>query len=298
MDIAVKQRILGGVILIAGAVLFLPVLLQGAGVQALQPPTAPAEPKTPTTAELAPALQKDAAQIEQDVSASHGEPTFYPVQQTPSAPVAVQDATGDQYRLVTPSAKTAAAATVAAGAAVAAAERDQAPAPADKPVEKKPDAAKVAAEKARADKAQMEKAQAEKDKQKAADKLKADRLAKEKADKLQADKAKAEQAKAEKVQADARQQAAKAASAGKSAALDPSLPQAWVVQVAVLSTQDKAKALAAKLHGKGFRVVVTGSGDKWHVVTGPELDKSVAESVRSRLAASGYAGGWVQAYRP
>lgn len=294
MDIAVKQRILGGVILIAGAVLFLPVLLQGAGVKALQPPTAPVAPKTPTTAELAPSLQKDAAKIDQDIADSHGEPTFYPVQPSQAPAPVISNETPEQFKLVTP-----------AGVAEA------------KPVERKVEESrsadakladeKVASEKAASEKARAEKLQAEQQK---AEKLKAqqahaDAEAKAKADKLAAAQ-KAEEKKAEAKKAEDKKLAeAKAAAArpqdkvaAKSADPDPALPQAWVVQVAVLSSKDKAQALETRLRAKGFRASVTGSGDKWRVVTGPELDKSVAESVRGRLDAAGFSGGWVQAYRP
>lgn len=254
MDIAVKQRILGGIILISGAVLFLPVLLQGAGVKALQPPAAPVAPKTPTTADLAPPLQKNAAKIDQDIGASHGEPTFYPVQPSQAPTPAISDETPEQFKLVTPGKPAAGVQTDAAG--------------------KKPLESKIAETKP-ADSKPAEKAQA---------------------DKLLAEKQKSDKLKAQ--QADAKAKADKLAAAPKAADPDPVLPQAWVVQVAVLSSKDKAQALEAQLRAKGFRASVTGSGDKWRVVTGPELDKSVADAVRTRLDAAGFSGGWIQAYRP
>lgn len=293
MDITVKQRLLGGVILIAGAVLFLPVLLQGAGVKALQPPSAPAVPKTPTTAELAPPLQKDAAQIDQDIVSSHGEPTFYPVQPGKAPAPAISDETPEQFKLVTP----AKAPVVAAVEA-----KPEEGKPADvKPVEAK-GAEKAQADKLNADKLKAQQAHAEAEAKSKADKVAEARKAEEK---KAADKKQEEKKAADKKVADA-QAAAKAqekpqdkpAAAHKPADPDPALPQAWVVQVAVLSSKDKAQALEAKLRAKGFRASVTGSGDKWRVVTGPELDKSVADSVRGRLEAAGFSGGWVQAYRP
>lgn len=275
MDIAVKQRILGGVVLLAAAILFLPVVLEGAGVKALQPPTPPAPPSTPTTKDLAPALQPQAQALAESISASHGEPTFYPVEPAVLEEPAPLPATPEQYRLEESKSAPVAAApfTAASGSAE-----------------------KNATDKAAADKRAAEKAAADK---RAADKLAAEKLAAEK--KVAA--AKAEVAKAEAAKkAAAKVEAEKALSAEAKVANDPdpALPQAWVVQVARLNAPEKANALVEKLRAKGYRASKAGAGDSWRVIIGPELDRSVAESIKRRLAEDPQLklSGWIQAYRP
>lgn len=300
MDIAVKQRILGGVVLVAAAVLFLPVVLEGAGVKALQPPAPPTPPTTPTTQDLAPALQQQAQGLAKDISASHGEPTFYPVEPVLGEEAAPTPATAEQFRLVEPAGGKPAAAAAATPAEDKLAEQQLAAnEAAKKAAQLKLQAATEAAAQARRDNAQAT-VQAEKnkaaeqkltaEKKAAAEKAAATRLAAEK--KAAADKLAAEQAAAQKAAA----QKPVAASADP----DPALPQAWVVQVARLAAQDKANAMADKLRARGYRATVTGSADSWRVIIGPELDKGVAESVKRRLAEDPQLklSGWIQAYRP
>lgn len=300
MDIAVKQRILGGVVLVAAAILFLPVVLEGAGVKALQPPAPPTPPSTPTTQDLAPALQAQAEGMAKDISASHGEPTFYPVEPALEEEVAPVQATAEQFRLVDPkAAKPVAAAApnaqdalaeqqLAANQAAAQAAQLKAQAATEAALQAKRDNA--AAEKTRVVDAKAAQIKLAQDKKAAAEKAAATKLAYDK--KAAAEKAAAAKAAAAK--------AAVAPAPVATADPDPALPQAWVVQVARLNAQSKANALVEKLRARGYRATVTGSGDSWRVIIGPELDKAVAESVKRRLAEDPQLklNGWIQAYRP
>lgn len=323
MDIAVKQRILGGVVLVAGAILFLPMLLEGAGVQALQPPAIPTAPTTPTTAQLAPPLQKQAADLEQGISASHGEPTFYPVQAPQVAVTAPTPAVQEQFHVVTPPSGKAAepvastgedadAVPVAAVAVpvVAAAAMHMSGDAEDKQaraVSKQAAADKLSEKKALDAKTAQEKKQAEKVARKEAAETKSEQ-AKKLAEQKQAEHKLAVEKASEKATAKANEKSndKKATEAAANAAdksgsdADPSLPKAWVVQVAVLSSKDSAQVLQQKLKSKGFRAVVTGKEGAWHVTIAPELDKSVAESIKKRLDGDSElkTKAWVQAYRP
>ncbi|MES3040875.1 MAG: SPOR domain-containing protein [Pseudomonadota bacterium] len=293
MDIAVKQRILGGVVLVAAAILFLPVVLEGAGVKALQPPAPPTPPSTPSTQDLAPAWQQQAQALAKDISASHGEPTFYPVEPALSEEAAPTPATAEQFRLVEPTGVQPAAAAVATNAkdklAVQQLAANQAAA---KATQLKLQAAAEASAQAKRDNAQ---ASVQSEKRKVAEqKLTVEKKAvveKAAATKLAAEKAATQKAATQKA---ATQKAAAFADP------DPALPQVWVVQVARLNAQDKASAMVDKLRARGYRATVTGSADSWRVIIGPELDRSVAESVKRRLAEDPQLklNGWIQAYRP
>jgi len=66
---------------------------------------------------------------------------------------------------------------------------------------------------------------------------------------------------------------------------------AYVVQVAAVSKQEDAQALASALRRKNYDVVVTGNAplDKlYHVQLGPFAEIKDAEAVRARLNADGY----------
>lgn len=280
MDLAVKQRILGGVVLVAGAVLFMPLLLEGAGVRALQPPAAPVAPKVPDTAALAPAITHEAAALEADISASHGEPTFYPVQPPTVTVPAPEPAVEQQFRMVTPSAAPAPA------TAPAAAVEQAAPVAPAKPAVVEPAAATAST--AKPDAAASA----------AAAKAKADADARAKAEAAAKAKAKAEADARAKAEAAAKAKAA--ASKPAVAEADPAAAQAWVVQVASLSSKAKANELVATLRAKGYRAGIGGQEGAWRVSIGPELDRAVAESVKSRVAADPALklSGWIQAYRP
>lgn len=81
MDTAIKQRILGGVVLLAGAAIFLPLMLDGTGARLLsrlQP--IPAQPVVPSAEKAAPNLDTQAGAAEQAVDAAHEDATeFFPV---------------------------------------------------------------------------------------------------------------------------------------------------------------------------------------------------------------------------
>lgn len=297
MDIAVKQRILGGFVLLAGAALFLPMLLEGSGVKALQPPELPAAPVTPTTADLAPPLQEKAREIEAGVAASHGDPTFYDVPPPQDAPAAAPTpAVPEQFHVVSPAPDKTVPAAAAAAQAVA-----PVPAPAPpKPVTAPAPVAERAVDKAAAEQAaRAAKAQADKlaaDKAAAAKKVADARIA---TDRLAAEKARADKLAADQKAAEAKAAADKAARAAVQDP-DPALPQAWVVQAGNFAARDKAQALVDKLRAKGFRASLAGKDGGWRVIIGPELDKSLAEAAKKRLAADAdlKLSGWIQAYRP
>ncbi len=70
----------------------------------------------------------------------------------------------------------------------------------------------------------------------------------------------------------------------------PVLPAGYIIQVAAVSKQQDAEALADALRKKQYAVfVATPTGDTlFHVQIGPFADPKDAESIRSRLIADGY----------
>lgn len=256
MEKAIKQRLLGGLVLVAGAILFLPMLLDGSGA-ALTVPPMPAPPVVAGVDEISPNLEAAVAEAEKSVATAHAE-----VLESDEAASVEEDVKPD----------TAAIAPVSVPVA--------APAPsvaqneANRLADEKAAQAKAAAAKAAAETAAQEK------------------LVRERA--VQEAKAKAEQEKA-KVAA-----AAASKPEVKPAVAETALPAAWVVQVASLSTRDKADDLAQRLRQKSYRAVVQQQGGAWRVLVGPELRREVAESVKARLAADPEfkLDGWLQAYKP
>lgn len=265
MEKAIKQRLLGGLVLVAGAALFLPMLLDGAGAPLAVPPM-PVAPKVEGVEQVAPRLDAEVQAAEQSVNAAHEGSTFA---ESPEAAVSTEE-------------------DVSADAAATA-------------VAEMPTADKVAQDKAAQDKlAQAAQAKA------ATEKAAALKVEQEKAAQLKAAQQKAEQEKArlaaesaKKAEADKKTADAKAA-ASKPASPAAALPEAWVVQVASLSSKDKADALVGKLRQKNYRAVAHQQGGVWKVVVGPELRRDVADSIKSRLAADPELklSGWVQAYKP
>jgi cell division septation protein DedD len=286
MEKAIKQRLLGGLVLVAGAALFLPMLLDGSGA-ALTVPPLPAAPKVPAVDAVAPPLDAQVKQADAAVDAAHATDNATPADSQASA---TTEPEGD----------------VAPDAAAVTAE----PARPAKPAVD--DSKRIAAEKAAQDKAAQDKAAQEKAAQQKAlqDKATAQDKAKAEAEKARlAAVARQEAAKQEAAKREAaRQEAARKAAAAKVATVKPvadskpavALPEAWVVQVASLSARDKADALVQKLRQKNYRAVLHQQGSVWKVVIGPELRKEVAESIKSRLAADPdlKLSGWVQAYKP
>lgn len=270
MEKAIKQRLVGGLVLIAGAALFLPMLLDGSGSELVVPPM-PEPPKVAGVDRLDPRLEADVKAAEQAVDDAQAGPVFHEVT-PPAQPEVVEDTPPDEsYALAQAPAQPAS------------------PAPAQTSVAEKAATSAVVAEKAAAVQAARV----------AAQKAEADRLAREKAEKERLARIEAER-KA--------QEARKAAEATtKPAATTPvpvkpaaNLPQAWVVQVASLSARDKADELVTRLRAKGYRATLVHQSGMWKVLVGPELRKEVADSIKQRLAADPELrlSGWVQAWKP
>ncbi|MDQ8036203.1 MAG: SPOR domain-containing protein [Pedobacter sp.] len=263
MEKAIKQRLLGGLVLIAGAALFLPMLLDGSGAPLAVPPM-PAAPKVEGVEQVAPRLDAEVQAADQSVSEAHEDRTFVDTAETP--PSVEEDVSAD-----------AAATAVAASADKLAADKQAQ----DKATQDKAALEKLVAQK----KAEQQKAELQKAEQEKA------RLAAESVKKAEA----AKKAELEKKAAET-----KAASAKPAATPTATVPEAWVVQVASLSSKDKADALVSKLRQKNYRAVTHQQGAVWKVIVGPELRRDVADSIKSRLASDPELklSGWVQAYKP
>lgn len=109
MDKQIKKRVLGSVVLLAAAILFLPMLFSqgGVAVRHLEPPLPPEPPAITPFESVAPSLAGDAGRLEQSIVDSHGEPTFYPVvAESVTAPAETAEAP-EQFRLQTPAAAAA-----------------------------------------------------------------------------------------------------------------------------------------------------------------------------------------------
>lgn len=265
MDKVIGQRVLGGVVLVAAAILFLPLVLEGAGVAALQPPEIPAKPATPTPGDLAPALQGQAAELEKNIADSHGEPTFYPVQPTTqTAPEATEDVP-ERFRLAEAGeSKTPALTQETAAAKIPIAEKAAQPQVATKRAEKAtvkavPEASKVASAATNPEPKTP---------------------------------AMVESKPVPKAEPKPVANAPGSASKG--------LPSAWVVQVASLSSKTSADELVSRLRKRGFRASAVQHDAVFKVSVGPELDRAIAESLMQRLSADAELklNGFIVPYRP
>lgn len=268
MDKAVKQRLVGGLVLIAGAALFLPMLLDGSGAELVVPPV-PAPPVVADVEALQPKLEAEVVAAGQAVDEAQAGPVFHDV--APAAPAAavVEDTPPDEaYHMAEAAAPVAAPAVKPVPAAVSAADA-------------------VAKEKLAADAARL-----------AAQKADAEKLLRDKAEKERLARLAAEQKAKEAAEANLKAVAVKPSAVPAKPAAD--LPQAWVVQVASLSAREKADELVARLRSKGYRATAVYQTSMWKVVVGPELRKEVAESIKQRLAADPELrlSGWVQAWKP
>lgn len=266
MEKAIKQRLVGGLVLIAGAALFLPMVLDGSGSDLVVPPM-PQPPKVANVEDIQPHLESEIAAASASVDAAQAGPVFHEVVPAATASAVEDVAPDDAYALAQAPAQAATAATATATAVIA-------PSVADKQAQ-----ARLATDKAAA--AEADRA--------AAKKAEADRLAREKIEK--------ERLEAGKKAQEAKQKVAQLQAAAKPAA---NLPEAWVVQVASLSARDKADELVTRLRAKGFRATVVHQSGNWKVLVGPELRKEVAESIKQRLATDPELklSGWVQAWKP
>lgn len=260
MEKAIKQRLVGGLVLIAGAALFLPMLLDGSGSELVVPPM-PEPPKVAGVDRLDPQVEADVKAAEQAVDEAQAGPVFHDVT-PPVQPEPAEDTPPDEsYALA------------------------QAPA---QPASPAPTQASVA-----------EKAVAAQAAKVAAQKAEADRLAREKAEKERLARIEAER-KAQEARKAAEATTKPAATTPVAVKPAANLPQAWVVQVASLSARDKADELVTRLRAKGYRATLVHQSGMWKVLVGPELRKEVADSIKQRLAADPELrlSGWVQAWKP
>lgn len=261
MDKATRQRLLGGLVLIVGAAIFLPIVLDGSGAKLTVPPM-PAPPVVEGVEAISPKLGESIREAEQAVAEAHQPVSDIEEDVQPDASATVVEELPVAAPVVADSTKAADKAAEQAAKEKLAREKAEA------------EAKKLAAEKA------------------AKEKLVAEKAAKEAAAKAEQEKAKQLAAKA------AAATTAVAASATTKAATD--LPTAWVVQVARLSTKAKADELVAKLRKKNFQAKALEESGSWRVVVGPELKKELAESVKARLVSDpelGVSGAFLQAYK-
>ncbi|MDI1303190.1 MAG: SPOR domain-containing protein [bacterium] len=155
MEKAIKQRLLGGLVLVAGAALFLPMLLDGSGAPLTVPPM-PTPPRVPALEAVAPRLDQKVKAASESVAAAHESQAV--------APAAEEDVAADAAAEVAVVKPPAPVATVAAKSAA--------------------DSQRLAAEKAASEKALKEGAAKEKAAQ--------EKLAREKAEKAKAEQKVAE----------------------------------------------------------------------------------------------------------
>jgi len=285
MDKGIKQRLLGGVVLIAGAILLLPYVIENAGTGLPPKPQIPPQPTVPAAADLAPKLAQQEADLDKAVDEAHSDQNFYPVGAAGSA------ASGAAVAASAP----AVAAPVAAVAATPLPVPDEVP-PAPTPAvaaTPTPPALSAKPQPSAAQVAQLAQAKAAKAAAKAA------KAAAAKAQQEAAATAATEATKASAAAA-AVDMPARPAAAKKPDADNTAVPEAWQVQVASLGTEDKARQLVAKLRKHGYHANAHASGAYWKVTVGPELGKDMAEALRNKLAgdSSFKLSGWVQAYRP
>ena len=87
MDTAVRQRLLGGIVLIAGAAVLLPLMLDGSGAKLLSRlEPIPKPPVTTTVEQTRPQLNQQQQEAENQVATEHPEdPQFYPMGQPNTA---------------------------------------------------------------------------------------------------------------------------------------------------------------------------------------------------------------------
>lgn len=93
MEKAIKQRLLGGLVLVAGAALFLPMLLDGSGAPLTVPPM-PVPPSVPALEAVAPKLDQQVQTADQSVTAAHEGQTFEPAVAVVEEEVAADAAAG------------------------------------------------------------------------------------------------------------------------------------------------------------------------------------------------------------
>ena len=87
MDTAVKQRLLGGIVLVAGAAVLLPLMLDGSGAKLLgRLEPMPAKPPVATVEQVKPNLNQQQLEAEDDISQNQGQDTPFYSLSKPSDP--------------------------------------------------------------------------------------------------------------------------------------------------------------------------------------------------------------------
>lgn len=287
MEKAIKQRLLGGLVLVAGAALFLPVLLDGSGA-ALTIPPMPRAPEVGGVEALAPRLDRKVAEAEQAIDAAHAGREEAATDVAPAAGEGA-DVAPDAAALTAVDGRPPEATAASRSAMTPAAATATAPPPAVAAT--RPAVAPVAPAKAPAAVAAAPQSA-----------IVGTAPAKPAAIPTPAKPAAASPAPAAAKTATPAVAAAKPAEPRDATrpAADQALPGAWLVQVGVFSSRDKAQALVQQLRHKGYAAVLHPQGDSFKVVVGPELNRSVADSIKTRLATDPELklNGWVQAYKP
>lgn len=276
MEKAIKQRLLGGLVLVAGAALFLPVLLDGSGA-ALTIPPMPAAPEVATVEEMAPRLDQKVMAADQEVDAAHaGRDAVSPEADGSSGAIAAGTTGTDAGSDVAPD-----AAALAVGGAPASAPARPVTTVKPAPVVATPAASPASAAPLPAAKSPVPTPVPDKP------------------------VATAKAPGPEKVAATARPAAPTPARDAVAASPLPRVEKAaagaWVVQVASVSSREKAQSLLQQLRRKGYPAVLSQHGGNWKVMVGPELSREVATTMKNRLNADGdldVNGAWVQAYKP
>lgn len=157
MEKAIKQRLLGGLVLVAGAALFLPMLLDGSGAPLTVPPM-PTPPRVPALEAVAPKLDQQVKAASESVAAAHESQAV--------APAAEEDVAADaaaEVAVIKPPVPVAAVATKSAAESQRLA--------AEKAASEKAVKEGAAKEKAAQEKLAREKAEKTKAEQKVAEKL-------------------------------------------------------------------------------------------------------------------------------
>lgn len=276
MEKAIKQRLLGGLVLVAGAALFLPVLLDGSGA-ALTIPPMPAAPEVATVEEMAPRLDQKVMAADQEVDAAHaGRDAVSPEADGSSGAIAAGATGTDAGSDVAPD-----AAALAVGGAPASAPARPVTTVKPAPVVATPAASPASVAPLPAAKSPVPTPVPDKP------------------------VATAKAPGPEKVAATARPAAPTPARDAVAASPLPRVEKAaagaWVVQVASVSSREKAQSLLQQLRRKGYPAVLSQHGGNWKVMVGPELSREVATTMKNRLNADGdldVNGAWVQAYKP
>lgn len=94
--------------------------------------------------------------------------------------------------------------------------------------------------------------------------------------------------------------AAKATSASRASSPEAKPASGWAVQVGSFASRENAERLTRELKGKGFAATVSESSGKgkrlWRVRVGPEGDRAAAVALGAKLRSAGHSGGSVVPY--